>query len=252
MGLMVAPVWTGALLPLATAILLTYVGFLVLRRQTGARDRLALRMFALWWVCAGVVILLASMPTQLTLLGVADVGILQAITYVNAAPLAVGLCGLLYYLVYIYTGRQRAIIPIVIAYAAFFAFEIYYFSQFGARSLESTAWSVRSVSAVRPPPWMSVLFGIAVALPILVAAVGYGSLLARVDGPEQRYRITLVSGAFLLWFAPLLLAFLVGWDDADWFPLLYQAPGVVAGLLIVLAYRPPAFVARRWVGAALG
>lgn len=245
-----APLWTGALLPLATAALLAYVARLVLRRSTILADRLALRMFAVWWACAGLVIVLASAPTLLTLANAVDMRILDVTRTLTAVALALGLCGLLYYLLYIYTGERRLIVLLAIGYAAFFAFEIYYFAQFGERRLETTAWTVRAVADSRPPAWMSALFGVAVAVPILAAAIGYGSLLARVRDPEQRFRVRVVTSAFVLWFAPLLLAFLVGWDDADWFPLLYQAPGVLAGALIVAAFRPPRFLARRWSVAA--
>ena len=49
----------------------------------------------------------------------------------------------------------------------------------------------------------------------------------------------MISLAFGLWFGVVLLAFLLGWDRAEWFPVAYEAPGLVAGVLIVLAYRRP-------------
>lgn len=244
---MASPLWVGAVLPILTTGLLAYAGVLVLRKRVAPGDRLARLMFAAWWFAAGVVLLLASLPTLLSIVGAADRRILDASRWPTAAALAVALCGLLYYLLYIYTGRHRLIVPLAIAYAAFFVFEIYYFAQFGPPTLEVTAWTVRATPSSQPPSWMSATFGVAVALPILAAIAAYASLLFRAKEAEHRFRIKAVSAAFSLWFGPLLLAYLAGWDDADWFPLIYQAPGLVAGILIVLAYRPPRALAKRWV-----
>ena len=238
--------WVGALLPLVAAVLLAYVGVAVLRRDAVPRDRLALRMFGAWWFSAAAIILLGSAPTLLSVMGASAMWVYDITTYATAVPLAVGLCGLLYYLVYIYTGRHELIRPLVIAYAAFFAFTIYYFAQFGGRHLEPTTFTIRLVSDVQPPAWLRAAYGVVVALPIVAAVVGYGLLLRRTHAAEQRYRLTLVSASFLLWFLPVLVAFLLGYDQADWFPFVYQVPGTLAALMITLAYRPPAFVERRW------
>ena len=233
-----SPLWFGALLPLSTAVLLVYVGSLIARRPTKANDALAMRLFAVWWFSAATIILLASAPTLLSLLGVSDMEVIRAISIVNAAPLAIGLCSLLYYLVYIYTGRRKAIWPLAAAYAVFFAFEIVYFTAFGPRHLEASTFAVRSVADARPPAWMRIGFGLGVAVPILAALVAYASLYPRAGEPAARRRIALVSTAFGVWFAPVLLALLLDWSRYAWFPLVYQAPGVVAAILIVMAYRP--------------
>lgn len=243
---MAASFWAGALLPLVTTALLTFVGVTVLRRGAPAPDRLALRLFGAWWFSAGAIILLGSAPTLLSLAGSPPMWVFDITTYATAVPLAVGLCGLLYYLLYIYTGRRELIRPLVVAYTAFFALTIWYFAQFGGRHLEETAFSVRIVSDVQPAAWVRAAYGVAVALPIVAAVVGYGLLLRRAHGKEQRFRVALVSTSFFLWFTPVLVAFVFGFDQADWFPFVYQAPGTLAAALISMAYHPPAFVERRW------
>lgn len=244
----------GVLLTLATTGLLAYAGLLVLRRPVHGEARLALRMFATWWLSAGLVLLLAGSHTMLGLLGLLDVRVHLAITYLTAVPLAVALWALLYYLIYIYTGRRAAIWPLTAAYALFLAFEIYYFSSLGPRTIETTAWSVRLARGRDPPAGLGAVFGLLVAAPTLFIVVAYGRLAARAKEPAQRYRVRLTSTALLVWFAPVLAAFLAGWDKAAWFPLVYQAPGVLAAAMIVAAHRPPGFLKRRWEarGAAGG
>lgn len=241
-----ATVLAGALLPLVTAALLVYIGVTVSRRPTSRADRLAMRMFAAWWFSAAAIILLGAAPSLLSLAGTPSLWVLDITTFATAVPLAVGLCGLLYYLLYIYTGRKSLIRPLGAAYAAFFVFTVFYFAQFDGRRLEETAYSVRILSDVQPPAWMRVAYGATVALPILAAVVGYGLLLRRTHSPAQRFRLTLVSASFFVWFTPVLGAFVLGFDQADWFPFVYQVPGTLAAFLISLAYRPPSFVERRW------
>lgn len=230
--------WFGAIFPIATALLLGYVSVLVLRKRTSADGKLPLRMFSLWWVCAGLVILLAGAPTMLTVVGVSDVRLFTVLGYASAAPLALGLFGLLYYLLYIYTGKRGAIWPLGAAYAAFFLFTLYYFSQFGPRHIETSVFSVRAIPDTRPPVPMRILFGAGVGLPIIGALIAYASLYPRARDPAARHRIATVSGAFALWFLPVVVALVSGWSEAAWFPLVYQVPGVVAAILIVIAYRP--------------
>lgn len=235
----------SALLSLASTALLAYAGALVLRRPASSDARLAHRMFATWWFSVAAVMLLAGAPTLLFLLGVTSVPLHVAITYALAVPLTVALWALLYYLVYIYTGRRSAIWPLGGAYLVFFAFTLYYFSTFGQRRLETTGWTVLVVGDAVPPAWVSLTFATLLAVPILLVAIGYASLFFRTPHGPHRYRIALVSGAFLLWFGAVLLGFLLGWDREDWFPLVYQTPGVAAALMVVAAFRPPRWVRER-------
>lgn len=236
--------WSAAL-NLATGALLIYAGFRVARRQASGEARLALRMFATWWFAVAAVILISGSPTLLYLAGVTSLSIHVALVYAVAAPLAVALWALLYYLVYIYTGRRWAIWPLGGAYALFFLFELYYFSAFGERRLDVTDWSVRTVGGAFPPTWLSLTFAVLLAVPILVVIVAYGRLYFRVKDRPHRYRVALISSAFLAWFGAVLVGYLLGWDRAEWFPLVYEAPGVIASLLVVAAFRPPRWVQRR-------
>lgn len=224
-------------LNLATVLLLAATGVLVLRRHgTSGASRVALRMFAAWWFSAAGVVLLAGSHTILALVGITATSVHLAIAYATAFPLAIGLWALLYYLIFIYTGRAWALWPLTIAYLLFLGSELYYFSQFGDRSLVENAWQIQFVGSARPPEWMSIAFGALVALPILLAIALYAGLYRSTSDARVRRRIGLLSTAFGIWFGVVLLAFVLGWDRADWFPLTYEAPGFVAGILIVIAY----------------
>lgn len=234
---MQATLLAGVALNLVTAGLLAYAGRLVSRRETSRESARALGMFATWWYAVAAVVLLAGAPTLVGLAGVRDVAVFEALSYATALPLAVALWSLLYYLIYLWTGRASALVPLTVAYALFFAFSLVYFSSFEGRTLQETPYSFRLDGGTTPPRWMDVAFGLSVAGPILYVVASYALLYFRVKDPGPRRRIALVSTGFAVWFGAVLLAFLLGFERAEWFPLVYEAPGVLAGLLVVRAYR---------------
>lgn len=236
-------------LNLATTALLAYAGALVLRRAADGELRFALRMFATWWFAAATVVLLGGSYTLLALVGITDVRLHLAVSYLTAFPLAIALWALLYYLIYIYTGRRSAIWPLSVAYALFLVFELYYFASFGERALVENAWNVR-LEGEHPPTWMGLTFAILLAVPVLGVVIAYGLLFFRAPDAEHRYRVGLVSGAFLLLFGAVLLGYALGWDREPWFPFVYEVPGLIAAAMIVLAYKPPAWVATRLTWAS--
>lgn len=232
----------GIALPVATATLLAYVCAITSKRPASEEARLSRDAFSLWWFATALVTLLGAFPTLFVTVGVRDPFVHRTLVYANALPLAVGLASLQYYVIYIYTGRRAALLPIGLAYVGFLALTLYYFAAFGEYRVESTAWNARAVGDAVPPTWLSVAFGLALAGPVLAGLVAYASLGFRHVGAEQRYRVALVSAAFAVWFLPVLAGIALGYAAAPWFPLLHEVPGLLAAGLIVLANRPPAFV----------
>lgn len=242
------PLWASAALPLATGALLVYVGVIVTGRQVPQQDRPALQSFGLWWFSAATVLFIIGARIVLYLLGVRESAAYLMLTSLLAVPLCVGLASLLFYLLYIYTGRRGTIYPIIAFYLLFLVFSLYYFGLPGERSVNGTAWSVQLEGSQPVPGWMGAVFGLLVAGPILGAILAYGSLFFFVSRPDQRFRIIMVCGAFALWFTPLLLGFLTGLNQASWFPLVYQLPGIPAAAMILLGFKPPRTLQQRWSG----
>lgn len=137
--------------------------------------------------------------------------------------------------------------PVVVAYGASFVYLVWYAASLGDRTVVLTEWQARLVAAEEAPPAATILFGLLLAGPILGLVVAYAGLAFRVTGRSQRYRLTLVTTAFGLLFLTVLVGFLVGWNRETWFPLVYEAPALLAALMVVAAYRPPASL-QRWLG----
>jgi hypothetical protein len=235
----------GLALTLLSAALFARVGAWLWRRPTTREARLASRMYATWWLAVAAVVLVAGAHTVLGLAGVTALAPYVFLAYAVDVPLAVALWALLNYLVFLYTGRRAALWPLTVAYALFVPFAFYYTSFQGDRVLRATDWDIRAVGTSAAPAWLNALFGVVLAGPALAIVLAYAFLLARVREPPQRYRLSMTALAFALWFAPVLVGFLLGWQSQPWFAWLYEAPGVLAAGLVLAAYRPPAFVQRR-------
>ena len=95
----------------------------------------------------------------------------------------------------------------------------------------------------------AIALGLLFSLPVVAAALAYGSLFFRVDAPHARYRIALVAGAFLLQFGWSTLSSVLElsrrYPDSLALSLLGNALGIVAATAILLAFRPPGPIRRR-------
>ncbi len=240
------PLWASAVLPIATAALLAYVGFIVSKRQVPPQDRPAMLGFGVWWFSAAAILFIVGIRIVFYILGVRESAAYMTMTSLIAVPLSVGLAGLVYYLVYIYSGSRQAVYPIVVFYLFFMLFVLYYFGLPGERTVHATHWSIQLEGGEPVPGWMGAVFGLLVAGPVLLAVLAYGSLFFVVKTPEQRFRVISIFSAFALWFTPLLLGFLLGFNGSSWFPLVYQLPGIPAAALIILGFKPPQALQKRW------
>lgn len=235
----------GAGLELAAAGLFARVAQVTLRRPASPAGRGALLAFAAWWFGASAILAIGGIATLIGLVGFFDPTFHFALLLLRALPISGGVLGLVYYLVYLYTGSRRALMPLVALYAAHFAFTLYYLLSLAPIHVETTAWEIRAAGTSPPGAALDIVFGMALALPILGATAAYATLLTRVDDRTQRYRVATVSIAIAQWFLFVLFGFVGGFTTRDWFFLIYTGPGLVAAALVLAAYEPPAFLRER-------
>lgn len=239
-------------LAFAIALLYTLVGRITLARPSSSADaRLAIRLFAVWWFGLAVVTLISAARTLLAAVGVLDLPLHMTLGFAALLPLVACLWGLVYYLLYIYTGDRRLFVPVTVMHAGILVFLLYLTLWLQPVGLKVSDWSVTTENArLLDGP----LLGVALFLilgPAIFAALGYGSLLFRTRDPTTRYRIGTVSGAFLLWFGSAVVAAVTTLGTWYWWPLTARAIGLVSTLLILAAYRPPGFVQQGLGVAAL-
>lgn len=238
--------YVGTAFVLTTTAVLAYVGLLQQRRAATATkgDRAAIVAFAFWWYGAAAVLFLLALQAILVIVGVEATWVHNVIRYVRMIPLSIAAGALLFFMLYLLTGRILWRRWLVAAYTAFFAFTIYYAYLAEPVNVEVTPWAVRTVGTP-VPSWMGIVFGVLLAGPILLATFAYAMLFFKVQGAPQRYRLALLAVSFIVWFGAILVGFLAGLTSRTWFPILYEAPGLLAGLLVILAYQPPRWIQRR-------
>ncbi|HEX2021987.1 MAG TPA: hypothetical protein VHH36_04695 [Candidatus Thermoplasmatota archaeon] len=154
----------------------------------------------------------------------------------------VGFAGLLYALLYVYTGR-RATLPLVVAYAVVLLLVLA--SYFAAEPVgqEAQAWRSGLVYARSDAPGGTIA-AVLLFLPPLLGSLAYAALWRRASERGQRRRILAVSAAFAAFFGGLL----VGWTGlaGAWWPLAEKLLAVGAALVVLAATRAsPAPPSRR-------
>lgn len=241
----------GFVVPYLSGGLLMAIGEMIRRRAVASAPREALLGFAAFWYGFGATMVCYGTFSLLVFLHLTDIEIHLTLLHLLSLPLSIGLAGLVYYLLFIYTGRRGWLVPVLALYTLFFAFNQYRYAAGPDPHLLVTPWQAGAVVGA-PDGAQAGLFRIftaVLAVPVLVAVVAYASLLFQAKGGEQRYRIAMISGAIFLWFAVFLVGFLTSDPTASWKPLLYQGMGIPVGLLVLLGYRPPESIRRRFTQA---
>lgn len=233
-------------LVLLTSFVYVYVGRVTSRRRIGGDSQLAADSFSLWWYALGAVTAVGVVNRALGFAGVTDVDVYTTMTYLTLLILCVALFGLLYYLVYLFTGNRRTLAPIAGFYAAYYVFLLYYVTLQHPIGVDITQTGARLRYETTLSGAPLVLLGLLLILPPVIGAIGYARLFLRVEAPTQRYRIGMVSFTILAWFGSSLVAWPLGVSAQPWWQGVSRLIGLFAALLILAAYRPPGWVRRRW------
>src|SRR5688500_3594041 len=134
----------SALFALVTSAIYVFVGYRLTRRALPQSGKLAAAGFVAFWYGLAISSLAGATGIQALLASVdaLSLGLVLVLTQVSLLAISVALCGLLYYLVYLYTGWHRAWIPIAAFYLAFYAFLQYFIWDAGPVGIRNERWSV--------------------------------------------------------------------------------------------------------------
>lgn len=228
---------------LLTAASFGAVGMHLVRRKVPQADRLAVRAIATWWLSMGILVAIEGSEVLAASAGHID---LQASTigrYANALLLATGGWGLCFHVLYLRTGRRGwalGLLPYYAAVALAYGASVVLYPLTG---FETQGHQL--VSQHEPVLEDSTLWTIVVAmvgLPLIIACVLYLVLSRHLVRRDQKRRAILASSGILAWVAAGAVSQVVAGDGADFFTLTVM--GVLAALLVLLAYFPPAVLRR--------
>ncbi|MEW5939031.1 MAG: hypothetical protein AB1750_05175, partial [Chloroflexota bacterium] len=206
-----------------------YVGRRLARRRIESDDaRFAWWAFTIWWYSLAATTFASGSQSLLGAFGVDDLPIFLAITHLSLLLVCIALWGLLYYLIYLFTGSARARWPLTAFYVAYYIFLDYYIAASAPMDVELARWNAQLAYRT---PLTGPLFAITLfllILPQIVGSLAYFSLFFRLHDTAQQYRIALVSWSIILWFGSGLAASLSGLAQLDWWQIASRAIGLSA------------------------
>lgn len=237
----------GAFLSILSAAIYYYVGRVLGRRHLSSTEsNLAWYLFITWWYALGTSTLSGAMLSLLGAFGVAGVALFTTFTLVNLLAICVALHGLMFYLLYLFTGNRKLLGPLTVFYVAYYILLIYYVLAGDPIGVSVNRWSatLEYQSPIRGPLFLIVLF--LLVLPQIIGSLAYFTIYFRVKTVTQKYRILLVSWSIIVWFMSSLIASLSGLAQSDAWQVLSRFIALTASLTILFAYQPPSWIKRRF------
>jgi hypothetical protein len=236
----------SALFAFAAASLYAYVGWRLSRRRVSAEARTASLLFTVWWYGLAGTTVLSGIQALAASLGSLDLPLAITSTYVSLLLICLALWGLLFYLVYVFTGSNRALWPLTALYIAYYMMLVYYVTAGRPNGIEVRRWGT-ALAYETPFQGLAVTIIIVLLLaPQILGALAYLTLYFRVKERTQRYRVALVSLSILVWFGSSFVASNAGLSSNDSWQVASKFIGLAAATTILFAYVPPAWIQRRY------
>jgi hypothetical protein len=238
-----ATLWLALLIAWSTSTLFLVLGLGLLGRPaTSEGPRLANVLFAVWWIglaasnaITGMRILLVALDMPLTLF--------VGLQFVNAAAVTMGLAGLLYYLLFLFTGRSFLLWPLVVFYALFCGWIIRSTGTWSPVGVEVSATGAALLYEHPIDGTFRLLALLALVGPQLVAVAALFALATRLPPSASRVRLLTVAGAIALWFGAVFALPVTG--DATVAQVARLLVTLVAGALVLAVHYPPSWLRER-------
>ncbi|MGB0653508.1 MAG: hypothetical protein ACPGQL_09940 [Thermoplasmatota archaeon] len=241
---------------LIVASLYFWVGREVRRREVDGDDRIAQGAFASWWYALALSSVAGALTTALYLGHRLPIYVYQTLSHASLGLILLGLWGLLYYLVYLYTGSRRALVPLAAGYGLFYLFTVGLVNWVGApEALTDNGWTVMASPEADLPVWVGLTFLVFLVGPQIGASWALFRLGRRLEDRSQRYRLFLVSLSIFVWFGASLVVAAVqtaqegddgGGETSLGWQIGSRVLALAAAATTLAAYRPPKWIQRRY------
>jgi hypothetical protein len=231
---------------LTSAGIYFYVGHSLSRRRViSSEARLAWALFVVWWYALAVTSVLGGMLNLLGAMGLNSVPLFLTFTQINLLAICAALYGLIYYLVYLFTGNRKVLVPLTMAYIVYYALLMYYVNLSMPISVSVGRWSAALQYEHQPTGPFVTLILVLLVFPQIIGSLAYFTLFFRVKEATQKYRVALVSWSIIIWFLSAFIASIAGLSQYDWWQILSRLIGLGATLTILMAYQPINWIKNR-------
>ena len=237
----------STLFALVSAGIYGYVGWRLGKRVIPSSDaRLAWVSFTVWWYGLAIVTLLGGLQNLFGALGVTNLPLFVTATHLNIQIMCIALLGLLYYLIYLYTGNRNSLVPLAIFYIVLYILLLYFINASSPNGVTIEHWNTAIAYDNAPTGTFIILFVTLLVLPPVIGGFAYFMLYFRVKEITQRFRIFLVSWSIILWFVSPFAAVAGGLSEQNWWQFASRLIGLVAAAIILMAYLPPRWLKQRY------
>ena len=237
----------SALFAVTAASIYSYVGWRLSKRVISSSEaRLAWGSFTIWWYGIAATTLIGGFLSLFGAFGLTSLPLFVTATYINILVICLALWGLLYYLIYLFTGNRRLLVPLAVFYMTYYVLLVYYITASIPGDVNVGRWS--ATLAYRTPltgPFFGLLI-VLLLLPQILGGFAYFTLYFRVSDATQKYRILLVSSSIIVWFLSPFVALAGGLAEQDWWQFASRLIGLAAALTILMAYLPPRWLKQRY------
>ncbi|HKY53027.1 MAG TPA: hypothetical protein VJM08_01925 [Anaerolineales bacterium] len=237
----------SAFFALIAAGIYAYTGWQLGKRVVPSSDaKLAWVSFTVWWYGLAIVTLLGGLQNLFGAMGLTHLPLFVTTTELNIQVSCVALLGLLYYLVYLYTGNRNLLWLLAIFYFVFYVLMIYYINASSPDGVNVERWNAGVAYEDAPTGTFIILLVLMLLLPPVIGGFAYFMLYFRVTEVTQKYRIFLVSWSIIIWFLSPLIALAGDLSQRDWWQFVSRLIGLAAAVTILMAYLPPRWLRQRY------
>ena len=155
---------------------------------------------------------------------------------------------LLYYFVYLFTGKRETWKIIAATYAVYFIGFLYYLAAADPIGVKPSDLGGQEIEYAHDlgETLFGQIMGILLLLPIIFGAIGYVSLIRKVPSRSGKFRIGAVAGAFIFWFGSSFLAGQIfDVSQEDWWRPVSTSISLIASAMVYVAFAPPAWLAQK-------
>lgn len=232
---------------LVSASIYYYVAWRLSKRVVSSSEaRIAWQSFTIWWYGLAATTLIGGFLNLFGAFGWTRLSLFVTATYLNLLVICIALLGLLYYLIYLFTGNRRSLLPLAIFYIIYYVLLVYYITASTPENVNVGRWDTTlAYRASLTGPFFVLIIAL-LLLPQIIGGLAYFTLYFRVPDVTQKYRVLLVSWSIIVWFLSPLIALAGGLAQEDWWQLTSRCIGLAAALTILIAYLPPRWLKQRY------